>query len=560
MKRLIPRLAVAAFLGAGCARAADDRFLRWGDQGDGTYANPILNGDFADSDVERTDDGWCMITSTNHLSPGMTILESKDLINWRYTAHAIPTLGWRPEYQWRQMNGYSWGVWAGDLAHRDGEWLCYQMDIRSGLYVTRAKELAGPWSEPVCLLEYQEGTDPAVYFDEERHEAWLVMNAGRVEPERRDSPNQLKLFRLSWEGDRLLDAGRVVFSGTGVEAAKLHRFDGRWCLMAIEWRGTGRERDRKQLFLRSTTDSIYGPYESRVVFERERVEDHSACQGSLIEAPDGRWWYLHQLVQNADPIFQGRPQCLQPVEWIDGWPMIGRDVDGDGIGEPVWRHEKPMPGAPALVMQTSDEFESQNLGPQWNWNHDPRVERFSLTERPGFLRLTASKPVMEVPRERMKAAFWGAPNTLSQRHLGIGTTCWEARLEVAGLRAGSRAGICHFSGPFRKDDGQYALLGVRGKPDGSRELFFEWPGEKGVLAPLESPQVFLRCATDFDRAVFSWSTDGDHWTEVPQVYKLCFGNWRGTRPGVFCWNDKTDDPQRAGFVDIDWIHYTPSPH
>lgn len=145
-----------------------ERFLHWGDQGNGTYANPVLNGDFADADVEKHGDRWYLITSTNHLLPGMTILESKDLVNWRYTGHAFPSLSWEPQYGGDQMNGYQWGIWAGDLAwHEERQkWLCYQIDFQSGLYLSRAKDIHGPWSAwPECLLKRQHWTDPTVFFD-----------------------------------------------------------------------------------------------------------------------------------------------------------------------------------------------------------------------------------------------------------------------------------------------------------------------------------------------------------------------------------------------------------
>ena len=110
--------------------------------------------------------------------------------------------------------------------------------------------------------------------------------------------------------------------------------------------------DRKQIVLRSKTDSIYGPYEKKVVFERGNSVIRSCSQGALMQAPDGSWWYTHQLIQNIRAPFQGRPQCLEPVAWIDGWPMIGIDVDGDGIGEPVLHHRKPIEGHPITAPPT----------------------------------------------------------------------------------------------------------------------------------------------------------------------------------------------------------------
>jgi beta-xylosidase len=545
-------------------RAADpdpssNHFLHWGDQGDGTYANPILNGDFADSDVEKFGDSWVLITSTNHLSPGMTLMQSHDLINWRYIGHSFPSISWEPSYQWDQMTGYKWGVWAGDLIYHEErkEWLCFQIDFQSGLYMTRAKNITGPWSDPVCLLKRKHWTDPAAFFDYEKKEAWLLVNWGKGSPPKRDNPHELKLFKLSWDGTKLLDEGKTIFSGGGVEAAKIRRFNDQWFIMMIEWQGEGEEQDRKQLCLRSKTDSLYGPYEVRTLMEREKITDRSACQGSLIEAPDGRWWFIHQLVQNGEPVFHGRPQCLQPVTWTDGWPIIGKDIDGDGIGEPVWQHDKPIESSADFLMQTSDEFDALSIGPQWNWNHNPRSDRFSLSARPGHLRLIASKPT-PADRPRLKGPFWGAPNTLSQRHLGIGKTRTETKLDISGLKQGTRAGITHFSGAFGANDGQYAVFGVREDAGGKRVLFFVDNKGAHTGPAIDSDTIFLRSDTDFDQATFSWSLDGKTWNPTDYQYTLAFGNWRGNRPGLFCWNVRTDELKDAGHVNVDWFHYHPS--
>tara|TARA_B100000925_G_scaffold156629_2_gene117610 strand:+ start:2155 stop:3840 length:1686 start_codon:yes stop_codon:yes gene_type:complete len=554
------RLTLIIFLVCSVLYASgQERFLKWGDQGNGTYANPILNGDFADSDVEKFGDKWYLISSTNHLSPGMTIMESGDLVNWKYVSHAIPSLTWESNYQWDKMNGYRFGVWAGDLVYHEErkEWLCYQIDFQSGLYVTRAKDIRGPWSKPECLLKRKHWTDPTVFFDYKEKEAWLLANWGKGSPPRPDTPHDLKLFKLSWDGGGLLDEGKVIWTGQAVEAAKIRRFYDQWYVMMIEWQGEGEARDRKQLCLRSTTESIYGPYEGRTVMERESDGDRSACQGSLIEAPDGRWWFMHQLVQNGEPVFHGRPQCLQPVTWQDGWPIIGKDIDGDGIGEPVWQHGKPIESDSSLLLQTSDEFEESLIGHQWNWNHNPRRERFSFAEREGFLRLTASKPVAAT-RGKLKGPFWGAPNTLSQRQIGIGQTEVISKMDLSGLKQGTRAGICHFSGSFMQYGGQYAVFGVRGEANGKRILFFvdHQGSDSGQI--IDSDLIYLKSNTDFDEARFSWSLCGRIWNETSYRYTLKFGNWRGNRVGLACWNPRTDDSSKVGWIDVDYFRYAPS--
>jgi len=135
-----------------CATAIDGDMGSWGDQGDGTYRNPVLNADFPDSDTVEHHGTYYMISSKQHMSPGMMILESKDLVNWSLVGHVYKKLSWEPNYRPDQMNGYKYGVWAGDLAYHEGRWYCYMIDTKSGLYMISAPDIHGPWDDPICML------------------------------------------------------------------------------------------------------------------------------------------------------------------------------------------------------------------------------------------------------------------------------------------------------------------------------------------------------------------------------------------------------------------------
>lgn len=341
----------------------------WGDQGDGTYKNPILNADYPDVDVEQVGDTYYMISSKQHMSPGMVILESKDMVNWESIGHVWDKLDWAPEYNWDKMNGYSYGVWAGDFAYHDGTWYCYQVDHNHGLLMSSAPDIRGPWTKPINMLPPSKVLDdPAVFWDDENHQAYLICNTSGKQRKKNSKTkgNENRLYKMSWDGTKLEDKGQVVYTGPGAEAAKIYKIDGTWYIFMAEWfpPANGMARDRKQLVLRSTTDSIYGPYEKKIVMERGNGIERSCSQGGLMKAPDGSWWYAHQLIQNIDSPFQGRPQCLEPVTWIDGWPIIGIDVDGDGIGEPVQQHKKPIAGFPVTAPASDDDFSNPKLGPQ----------------------------------------------------------------------------------------------------------------------------------------------------------------------------------------------------
>ena len=506
----------------------------WGDQADGTYRNPVLNADFPDSDVVEHNGTYYMISSKNHMSPGMVILESKDLVNWSLIGHVYDKLSWEPMYGPDEMAGYRWGVWAGDLAWHDGRWYCYMIDTQSGLYVTSAPDIRGPWDRPICMLKKQQWTDPAVFWDDDERQAYLVCNWGRASQNIKKGLHELRLFKMSWDGKKLLDEGKVVYEGPRSEAAKIMKINGMYYIATIDWLTTDGTPDRKQVMLRSK--NIYGSYERKVVMERGNGFDRSACQGSLLQVPDGSWWFIHQLVQNCPNPFQGRPQCLEPVTWQDGWPIPGKDVDGDGIGEPVWTAKKPIAGYPIIAPQTDDEFDSDTLGPQWEWNHNPRDDRWSLTERPGWLRLRASVPVG-------KGDFQGASNTISQRIMGTGKGTVITKLDLSGMRPGQQGGFVRFSDI-------YHLFGVRTDGNNVRRLFLDANGQVTDGPVIETTTLWIRTANDGDLAHFAYSTDGTTFIRFGAEFTIKFGNWCGDRLGFFCWNNKNE-----GCIDVDYFHY-----
>jgi beta-xylosidase len=334
--------------------------------------------------------------------------------------------------------------------------------------------------------------------------------------------------------------------GIGAEAAKIYRVDGRWYIFFAQWfrpdpRRPGHpdadQGDRKQMVLRSKTDSIYGPYDTKVVYERGNGVIRSCSQGALMKAPDGSWWYTHQLIQNIPSPFQGRPQMLQPVQWVDGWPMIGKDCDGDGIGAPVIHHPKPIKGFPVTAPPTDDEFDSAQLGVQWEWNHNPRDSHWSLTERPGWLRLKASVPVRG-------GGFWGTCNTISQRIMGITTGTATAKFDLSGMKPGQRAGFVRFGGVFH-------LLGVRVGDDDTRRLMFEAGGRVTEGPVVKNDLLWIRTRNEGDQAEFLFSTDGDRFKRFGPTFTVKFGRWTGDRLGLFCWNERA----ATGHVDIDFFHY-----
>lgn len=571
-KHAVGILVILIFL-VGCQTAKNKstsaKAISFGDQGDGTYVNPILNADYPDSDIEQVGDTYYMITSKQHMSPGMPILSSKDMVNWTNIGHVFSYLSWAPEYNWDRMNGYSFGVWAGDLAYHEGKWFCYQIDYNHGLMVSTATDIKGPWSKPIMMLpSNQVLDDPAVFWDDETHKAYLICNtAGKQKmPSNSVDGNENRIYEMSWDGTKVISESKLVYTGVGAEAAKINKIDGKWFIFLAEWTiGDASTRpgyknpknDRKQIVLRSKTNSIYGPYEKRVLLEKGTAfNDRSASQGALMQAPDKSWWFMHQLIQNDDIPFQGRPQCLEPVNWVDGWPIIGVDEDNDGIGEPVKRFKKPINGYPITAPKSDDDFSGTALGNQWEWNHNPRNTYWSLTERKGWLRLKASVPVKAGkdtgPLQNQwtidvgsDSDFWRAPNTLSQRIMGTTTGTAAAKFDISGMVPGQLAGFVRYGGV-------YHLLGVYQNNDGERSLFFmDEIGNKTQGPFINGNNLYIKTSNTSNQATYEYSTDGKNYQRFGPEFTIAFGKWTGDRLGFFCWNEQ----QEKGFVDVDWFTY-----
>ncbi|KGL58907.1 alpha-L-arabinofuranosidase, GH43 family [Polaribacter sp. Hel1_85] len=511
-----------------------------------------MNADYPDSDVVRHRDKFYMISSKKHMSPGMVILESYDMVNWKIINHVYDKITWGDEYNWDKMKGYKRGVWAGDLAFHDGTWYCYVIDPSHGLFVTTTKDIYGKWSVPKKMLSQKKvGDDPSVFWDDENKEAWLIANIGRSRTKEDKDKYLFKnaIFKMSWDGMSLEDEGTDFYKGTGAEASKIYKINKQWFIFLSEWstKPNGEKEDRKQIALRSKTNSIYGPYDKKILLEKGNGFERSCSQGSLNQAPDGSWWYYHQLIQNTEDPFQGRPQCLQPVEWIDGWPIIGKDIDNDGIGEPLRRSKMPnIKATKKLEIQTSDDFSESKLGHQWEWNHNPRNSHWSLTERKGWLRLKASSlaPLTKYGFHK-GSPLWRASNTLSQRIMGTKSGTAIAKFDVTGMKKGQKAGFVRFGGISH-------VIGVKMDEEGSQNIFFMDDKGTEIVGPkVEKDIVYFKTTNIGKVARFQYSYDNKHFDDFGNEFELGFGRWSGDRLGVFCWNDK----EESGYVDIDWFLY-----
>jgi beta-xylosidase len=540
----IPVLLLLSALGLSAAHGAAPQTGTWGDQGNGTYKNPILESNYPDNDVIRVGGTYYMMSSTNHFAPGMTILKSKDLVNWEFSNPIMPA---PITFDKNFDNGHDFlksrGTWAGSFGYNGESYFAYwchnARDAKPGaphrIVYAKAKNIEGPWSEP-AEITWADGqsinsTDPGVMFDQDTQKAWLACGGGEI-------------YRMSWNGEKLLQnktEGITVTKTLRGESAKLYKFDGWYYHMNTNAHGPN---TREQVFSRAK--SMEGPWESRVVLENGNGCDRCPSQGTLLKLDDGSWWFLHQLARGKpEERYNGRPQMLEPVTWKDGWPLIGADTDGNGIGEVVWEHKKPIDGFPVTAPATDDDFSGPALGPQWNWRFNPKMDRWSLAERPGFLRLKACMS----PPSRDKESLNGLANMIGQRLMGRHDNVMTAKFDFSGMVNGQEGGL-HISA------GDHNVIGVRKDGTGTMRLFFKsdaGPGRDFVVlpgGPLDQKDAWLQARVENGLASFWYSLDGKTFKPLGNEVRLLFSGFTPNMVGFY-----TMHTEEKGHLDVDWFRY-----
>src|SRR6185369_3468289 len=368
------------------------------DNGDGTYKNPIIHADYSDPDVVRVGDDFYMTASSFNAVPGLPILHSKALVNWKIVNYAIRELEPKDVFV-RPQHGK--GVWAPSIRYHGGEFYIYYGDPDRGIYMTRAKDPAGDWSIPMLIKEAKGWIDPCPLRDDDGNVYLVHAFAGS----RAGIKSILVVNKMNKDGTRILDDGVIVFDGhisdPTVEGPKFYKLNGWYYIFAP----AGGVATGWQLALRSK--NIYGPYEKKIVLAQGKTMINGPHQGGLVDTPTGEWWF----VDFQDKGAYGRVVHLQPVAWKHGFPVIGSDQDGDGTGEPVLRYKKPNVGKsyPIQTPLDSDEFSGDELGLQWQWHANPTAGwAFPYPER-GVLKM------LSVLQSDGYKNLWDAPNLLLQK-------------------------------------------------------------------------------------------------------------------------------------------------
>ncbi|MFF5494307.1 family 43 glycosylhydrolase [Streptomyces aquilus] len=523
-------LLLPGLLPAGRAEAATPPAGTWGDQGDGTYVNPVLPGDFSDWDCIRVGEDYYGITSTFGHSPGVAVLHSKDLVNWRTLGGAVSDVTQiGPLLNWDRMNRYGRGVWAGALRHHAGRYWVYFNTPDEGFFMTSAPSPEGPWDPLTAVWRTSGWDDPCPFWDDDG-QGYLVSS-------HYSDGYKINLFKLSADGKSLVGSPTVIHQSPGSEANKLYKINGVYYHLYSEVRSEGR------VLMMNRGSSLYGPFETKQLQHVNTSVDRDPNQGGLVQTPDGTWYFV---THHGHGAWEGRPLSLLPVTWVDGWPILGQ-VGADGVGTMVWTGKVPAGGTPGLPLDalppvvTSDLFTDTRLKPQWEWYYQPRADHWSLTERPGCLRLKAFAPLATDNLTKVG-------NTLTQRVLRTaGGATVTVRLELAGLTDRQHAGLCHYAAT-------YAGLGVR--RSGTTTRIAHNAGGTLTDGPVITQNtVWLRTTWDVDGVSrFSYSLDGSSFTSFGGTYQLTWGGYRGDRVGLYTYN-----PADTGYVDVDSVQYTIAP-
>jgi beta-xylosidase len=496
----------------------------------GEYRNPILFADYSDPDIIRVDNDYYLIASSFHFVPGIPILHSRDLVHWEIVGHVVSRLNMNDAYNLTGAMRYGRGVWAPAVRFHNGLFYIYFPTPDEGIFVSTAPKMTGPWSEPETVLAGPGYEDPCPFWDNDG-QAYLVHSRLGAGP--------LILHRMSPDGKRLLDAGKVIVQDPvhlpTLEGPKLYKRNGWYYIFAPK----GGVATGDQVVLRSR--NLYGPYDWRVVLAQGNTRVNGPHQGGWVETPDGYGWFLHFQQRAA----HGRIDWLETVIWKDDWPLMGSAATNDApsgtIGEPVTTATLPTTSTTRNQPrpQTSDDFSNNTLSSMWEWNHNPDDTRWSLTEHKGALRLHPG----------FADNLLHARNTLTEsmqdESLQVTT-----RIEITHLTDGDHAGLSAFD---RNLSGIEVV-----QTGGQRALTFTSAGHDlpdPVPLPPNISYIQLRLQVDINTATYAYSLDeGKTFHPFGKPIDLVFSWWKGARPALFAFN--TLAPSK-GYVDFNWLHYNP---
>ena len=506
------------------------------DLGDGTYRNPVLFADYSDPDVIRVEDTFYMTASSFNYIPGLPILISKDLVNWKLVNYAVKRIDY-DEYDTPQ---HAKGIWAPAIRYHNGEFYIYYGMPDEGIFMVKTEDPLGEWEKPVLVLEGKGLIDPCPFWEDDGT-AYVVHGYAKS---RIGFKSYLGIFPMTEDGKKATAPDRILYDGVEtqptIEGPKVYKRNNYYYIFAP----AGGVRTGWQTVLRSR--NIYGPYEEKIVMKQGDTQINGPHQGGLTDTMSGQEWFVHF----QDRGLYGRIVHLQPVHWEQDWPVIGVDQDADGCGRPCDVHEKPDMGADSEIMylEASDEFDQRQLGLQWQWLGNAKDGFASLTENSGHLRLFCLNP-----SGREEPILWEIANVLTQK-LVCPRFKAETHVEIDGLQEREQAGLVMMGG-------HYAYLAVR-VINGKKQIIYaqSFDGKSGmeeqlsVLGELDdnAGEVWFRESLTESGFSMEYSVDGVSYQEAETSFFPTDHTWVGAKIGLFA--NIVSDKEQGGYADFDYIH------
>lgn len=532
-----------------CAQSVSEVWVA--DQGNGYYINPILHADYSDPDVCAVGGDFYLTASSFNCIPGLPVLHSKDLVNWQIINHALKTPQEPVDFFNTPQHGR--GVWAPCIRHHKGEFYIYWGDPDFGIYMVKTHNPAATWENPVLVKAGKGMIDPTPLWDDDGKAylayAWAGSRAG--------INSIIVISEMNAGGTKVISDPVLVFDGNDgvnhtIEGPKLYKRNGYYYLFAP----AGGVETGWQLALRSK--NVYGPYHSKVVMAQGETTINGPHQGGWVDTPTGESWFINFQDKGA----YGRVIHLNPMAWVNDWPVIGEDKDGDGCGEPVGNYKKPNVGAnyPVATPADSDEFNDRHLGRQWQW-HANYQDLFGFPSDLGFMRIygyTLSAGFVN---------FWEVPNLLMQKFPAEEFTA-TAKLCFTTKEEGSKAGIIIMGWDYSylsvsKQGNRFVLQqsickdAEQKNPERIIELT-ELPVSttyEAGLFPNYVCHIYMRVeVTKNGMCQFLYSVDGKEHTAVGEPFKARVGKWIGAKAGLFCVNP--DETNNRAWLDVDWFRVT----
>jgi len=549
MKKLSLLLILSAF---ALNSQAQYRSSAWcPDQGDGTYINPVINADYSDPDVcvgaSGTD--FYMTASSFNCIPGLPILHSKDLVNWEIVGHALKELTPKEVFD---KTAHGMGVWAPSIRYHNGEYYIYWGDPDYGVYMVKTKDPAGEWDKPVLVIAGEGMIDTTPLWDDDGRcylvNGWAGSRAG--------FKSVLSVRELSPDGTRAISDPVIVFDGNNehrtAEGPKFYKRDGWYWIMCP----AGGVPTGWQLAMRSK--SPYGPYEHKIVLAQGKTGINGPHQGGWVHTAQGEDWFLHFQDKGA----YGRVVHLQPVNWVNGWPVMGKAKKGEYCGEPVTRYKKPNVGKTYPIQNPveSDEFNTVTLGKQWQW-HSNYNQKYGQPTPYGFYRMYTHKLSDNFVN------LWEAPNLLLQKTPADAFTA-TAKIKFAAKKENQYGGIImmglDYSALVVKRVGDKfqlqqltCLKADKNKPETVTVIAELKPTDKDKInyEPAIYEELYLRLTVkEGGKLTFSYSMDGKKFKPAGDEFKMREGKWIGAKFGFLA--EEPAGKGVTGFMDIDWIRVT----